>query len=108
MGITPMKPAAPRMLSLGPLRLPPALPPIYGGSMAARPLPSLWRRPSPRTFASATLLALVLGSLALAFELRSFVDIRPGPNEFSTPAWETKSFLQKWLYGFGRIFRPAL
>src|SRR5690349_592362 len=67
------------------------------------------RRPPPRTVAIAALFGLLALSLALALQLRSVTaDVRPGPNEFSIPAWEARYFLRKWLYGFGQLFHPKL
>jgi hypothetical protein len=67
------------------------------------------RRPSPRALATAAWLGLLALTLASAFQLRSVTaDVRPGPNEFSIPAWEARYFLHKWLYGFGQLFRPKL
>src|SRR2546423_2591936 len=77
--------------------------------MSGHAIMSRLRRPSPRAIAIGAWLGLLAFAFAGALQLRAVTaDLRPGPNEFSIPAWEAKYFLHKWLFGFGQLFRPKL
>ena len=63
-----------------------------------------------RTIAITAWIGLLSLALAASLALRSVLDFKPGPNEFSIQSWETRYFLHKWLYGFGRLLsaKPTL
>ncbi len=65
------------------------------------------KRPSPRHFAFASWAAIVGLSFVGAIAIHSVLGLEPAANQFDLPAWETRYFPGKWLYGAGRLFRAS-
>lgn len=70
------------------------------------------RRRSPgarltgRGIAGAVTVLIVLAALAASLEIKALVGgINSDPNAYSVEKWEAETFLGKWLYGLGVLFR---